>query len=109
MLFKGNVSSDTEVVVECSAPLQNDPKPVLLTVAQVPAPDKPFVAPFHALVAPGGSVVLMSGDLEDAVGLRVDIDVPEPGTARVRVTQGSIECVQTTAVEQDEKWLFSVA
>ena len=108
MLFQGNVAPGIEVIVECSAPPSNAPRPVLVTVAEVPEPGKPFVRPKHALIAAGGAVVLKSGKLK-GVGLRVDIDVPEPGTTTVRVTQGTVECVAPTVVAKDERWLFSIA
>ena len=108
MIFKGNLAPDEVVVVECSEPHTNAPKRVLVSVAEVPRPGQPFVSPKHALIAAGGSVVVQTAKVT-GIALRVDIDVPEPGGVEVRVTQGQIEAVPKTSVNEDEKWLFSIA
>jgi hypothetical protein len=108
MLFKGNIGPAAEVLVECSAPAANAPKLVLVTVAEVPEPGKPVLTPHHALIAPGAAVTIKTRKLS-GLALRVDIDVPEPGSADIRVSQDGVVCVDTTNVTEDEKWLFSVA
>jgi hypothetical protein len=105
MIFKGNLTPGQDVTVELTAASTNK-SPVLVTLAEVPrSGHSPRLE--HGMVVPGGSAELRLSKLA-GIAVRVDIDVVEPESVTVRVSQNGAIRVEGT-VNEDEKWVFSAA